>query len=139
MFLPTESLYAEVLRRPGLFEQLQREFHVTLAGPATFAALLNALQMGFRSLALEQRSGEVWKVLGAVRNEFSRYNEVVDRLAKQLNTAAESVSKLGTRTRSMNKTLRHVEMMPDSAAKILIGQDISDPDEPEEQEDNPGS
>jgi DNA recombination protein RmuC len=137
MFLPTESLYAEVLRRPGLFEQLQREFHVTLAGPATFSALLNALQMGFRSLALEQRSGEVWKVLGAVRNEFSKYNEVVDRLAKQLNTAAESVSKLGTRTRSMNKTLRHVEMMPDSAAQILIGAEVGGIGEPEEQEDAP--
>ncbi len=135
MFLPSESLYAEVLRRPGLFEQLQRECNVTLAGPATFSALLNALQMGFRSLALEQRSGEVWKVLGAVRNEFSKYNEVVDRLAKQLNTAAESVSKLGTRTRAMNKTLRDVERMPDGAAETLIGQSLIGVEEDEEQEE----
>ncbi len=126
MFLPTESLYAEVLRRPGLFDQLQREYHVTLAGPATFAALLNALQMGFRSLALEQRSGEVWKVLGAVRNEFSKYNEVVDRLSKQLNTAAESVERLGARTRVMNKKLRDVEKLPDDSAQTLLGQSLAD-------------
>jgi DNA recombination protein RmuC len=135
MFLPTESLYAEVLRRPGLFEQLQREYNVTLSGPATFSALLNALQMGFRSLALEQRSGEVWKVLGAVRNEFSKYNEVVDRLSKQLNSAAESVTKLGTRTRAMSRTLRDVEKMPDGAAEILIGRSLAGSDEAEEQDD----
>ncbi len=126
MFLPTESLYAEVLRRPGLFEQLQREFNVTLAGPATFSALLNALQMGFRSLALEQRSGEVWKILGAVRNEFSKYNEVVDRLSKQLNTAAESVERLGVRTRVMNKRLRDVESLPDNSEQILLDQSFAD-------------
>jgi DNA recombination protein RmuC len=123
MFLPAESLYAEVLRRPGLFEQLQREFNVTLAGPATFSALLNALQMGFRSLALEQRSSEVWKILGAVRNEFARYNEVVDKLAKQLNTAAESVGKLGARTRAISKTLRDVERLPDNSQEAPAMQD----------------
>ncbi len=134
MFLPTESLYAEVLRRPGLFEQLQREFNVTLAGPATFSALLNALQMGFRSLALEQRSGEVWKILGAVRNEFSKYNEVVDRLSKQLNTAAESVERLGVRTRVMNKRLRDVESLPDNSEQTLLDQSFADTEEAEDLE-----
>src|SRR5205085_9718591 len=81
LFLPTEGLYGEVLRKPGLFEQLQRDYHVTITGPVTLTALLNALQMGFRSLAIEKRSSEVWQVLGAVRTEFDRYNEVVDRIA----------------------------------------------------------
>jgi DNA recombination protein RmuC len=123
LFLPTESLYAEVLRRPGLFESIQRDYHVTLTGPTTFTALLNALQMGFRSLAIEKRSSEVWKILGAVRNEFGKYNEVVDRLAKQLNTAAKSVESLGVRTRTMGRKLRDVEVLTDEASQILLGAD----------------
>lgn len=121
LFLPTEGLYAEVLRRPGFFEQLQREFHVTLTGPTTFTALLNALQMGFRSLAIETRSAEVWQILGAVRTEFGKYNEVVDRLSKQLTTAAKSVETLGLRTRAMNRKLRDVEKLPDDTAQTLLG------------------
>jgi DNA recombination protein RmuC len=121
LFLPTESLYAEVLRRPGLFEQIQRDFHVTLTGPATLTAFLNALQMGFRSLAIEKRSSEVWQVLGAVRSEFAKYNEVVDRIGKQLTTAAKSVETLGTRTRAMNRKLRDVERLPDAKAQALLG------------------
>jgi DNA recombination protein RmuC len=120
LFLTTENLYAEVLRRPGLFETIQREYHVALTGPTTFTALLNALQMGFRSLAIEKRSSEVWKILGTVRNEFSKYNDVVDRLAKQLNTAAKSVESLGIRTRAMSRTLRHVEVLPAPASPILL-------------------
>ncbi len=121
LYLPTEGLYAEILRRPGLFEQLQREFHVTLTGPTTFTALLNALQMGFRSLAIEKRSSEVWQILGAVRGEFGKYNEVVDRLSKQLSTAAKSVESLGIRTRAMDRKLRDVEKLPDATAEILLG------------------
>jgi DNA recombination protein RmuC len=120
LYLPTESLYAEVLRRPGLLEQLQREYHVTLAGPTTFTALLNALQMGFRTLAIEKRSSEVWQILGAVRSEFGKYNDVVDKLSKQLNTAAKSVETLGLRTRAMNRTLRDVERLPEATAEILL-------------------
>jgi DNA recombination protein RmuC len=126
LFLPTESLYAEVLRRPGLFESIQRDYHVTLTGPTTFTALLNALQMGFRSLAIEKRSGEVWKILGAVRNQFGKYNEVVNRLARQLNTAAKSVESLGIRTRVMNQKLREVEALPDHTSEILLGTDACD-------------
>ena len=120
LFLPTESLYAEVLRRPGLFETIQREYHVTLTGPTTFIALLNALQMGFRSLAIEKRSSDVWKILGAVRAEFGKYNEVVDRLAKQLNTAAKSVETLGVRTRAMTRQLRDVEVLPEHESQTLL-------------------
>lgn len=132
LFLPTESLYAEVLRRPGLFENLQREHHVTLAGPTTFTALVNALQVGFRSLAIEKRSSEVWHILGAVRTEFGRYNEVVDRLAKQLNTAAKSVESLGVRTRAMNRRLRDVERLPDETAKMMLDSQLNEASEPED-------
>jgi len=135
LYLPTEGLYAEVLRRPGLFEQLQREYHVTLTGPTTFTALLNALQMGFRSLAIEKRSSEVWQILGAVRGEFGKYNEVVDKLSKQLSTAAKSVESLGIRTRAMNRTLRDVEKLPEATAEILLGPALVEA-EAEEGEEN---
>lgn len=131
LYLPTEGLYAEVLRRPGLFEQLQREYHVTLTGPTTLTALLNALQMGFRSLAIEKRSSEVWQILGAVRSEFGKYNEVVDKLSKQLSTAAKSVENLGIRTRAMNRTLRDVEKLPEATAEILLGPALVEADDEE--------
>jgi DNA recombination protein RmuC len=122
LFLPTEGLYAEALRQAGLFEFLQREYRVTLAGPTTLAALLNALQMGFRTLAIEQRSSEVWQVLAAVRTEFGKYNAVVERLGNQLNTAVKSVDSLGTRTRAMDRKLRTVEALPDAqVAENLLG------------------
>jgi DNA recombination protein RmuC len=124
LFLPTESLYAEVLRRPGLFDGIQRDYHVTLAGPTTLIALLNALQMGFRSLAIEKRSSEVWRILGAVRNEFGKYNDVVDRLARQLDTAAKSVETLGVRTRVMSRKLQDVEQLPDATSQILLGSEV---------------
>jgi DNA recombination protein RmuC len=133
LYLPTESLYAEILRRPGLFEQLQRDCHVTLTGPTTFTALLNALQMGFRSI--EKRSSEVWQILGAVRGEFGKYNEVVDKLSKQLSTAAKSVENLGMRTRAMNRKLRDVEKLPDATAEIIIGPALADAEDTDEQVD----
>lgn len=139
LFLPTESLYAEILRRPGLFEQLQREYHVTLTGPTTFTALMNALQMGFRSLAIEKRSSEVWQVLGAVKNEFSKYNKVVDTLSRQINTAAKSVENLGIRTRSMTKKLREVEQLPQETAEILLGPALAEIEDTEEDEARDGN
>jgi DNA recombination protein RmuC len=124
LFLPTEGLYAEVLRQCGLFEQVQRDYKVTLAGPTTLSALLNALQMGFRSLAIERRSSEVWQILGAVQNEFGKYNTVVERLAKQLTSAATSVESLGQRTRAMNRRLKSVEALPDGVSgPALLGLD----------------
>jgi DNA recombination protein RmuC len=126
LFLATESLYAEVLRRPGLFEHLQREYHVTLAGPTTLTAILNGLQMGFRSLAIAKRSSEVWQILSAIRSEFGKYGEVVDRLRTQLNTAVNTIDTLGTRTRVMNRKLRDVEVLPDAAAQKVLLLDLPD-------------
>jgi DNA recombination protein RmuC len=137
LFLPTESLYAEILRRPGLFEQLQREFHVVLTGPTTFTALLNALQMGFRSLAIEKRSSEVWKILGAVGSEFAKYNGVVDQLSRQLGTAAKTVEKLSVRTRAMNRKLREVEKLPDDEAQIFLGPPLAIEEEEEDENEDP--
>ena len=133
LFLPTESLYAEVLRRPGFFDQLQREYHVVLTGPTTFAALLNAFQMGFRWQAIEKRSSEVWKLLGAVGNQFIKYNGVVDSLSKQLGAAANTVDKLRVRTRAMNLKLRDVEKLPDEATQTLLGPTLAAADEDEEE------
>ena len=121
LFLPTESLFAEVLRMPGLFEQLQRECHVMLAGPTTFAAILHAFQVNHRSMAVARQSSEVWRILSAVRTEFRKYNETVATVAKQLNTAAKTVDSLGTRTRAMDRALKNVEVLPDDgrAARML--------------------
>lgn len=120
LFLPTEGLFSEALRRNGLFEHLQREFRVTLAGPTTLSALLNAFQMGFRSLAIQRRSSEVWQLLGAVRGEFAQHGKVVDRLKKQLNAAANTVDALGTRTRAMNRKLKDVEVLGSSDAEGIL-------------------
>lgn len=119
LFLPTEGLYAEVLRQPGLVEELQRA-NIVLAGPTTFAALLNSLRMGFRTLALEQRSSEVWRVLGAVKTEFAKFGVVIDKVKKQLNTAAKTLDDTTTRTRAMERRLREVEELPpDLSAKVI--------------------
>ena len=120
LFLPTESLYAELLRRPGLFEYLQHESHILLAGPTTLAAMLNAFQMGFRSLAIQERSAEVWQVLGAVRTEFAKHGDVVETLRNQLNRAVNTIDKLGTRTRVMNRALKDVDALPDEKATALL-------------------
>jgi DNA recombination protein RmuC len=132
LFLPTESLYAEVLRRPGLFESLQREYRVTLAGPTTLTAILKALSMGFRSVAIEKRSGEVWKLLGAIQAEFRNYGGVVYRLRKQLNTAMKTITSLDTRARVMNQKLLDVDRLPDNAASELLGLDVINNEEPGE-------
>jgi DNA recombination protein RmuC len=139
LFIPTESIYAEVLRQPGLFEAVHREFRVAIASPTTLSALLNALQMGFRSLALQKRSSEVWQVLGAVRTEFGKYNDVVDTLGKQLDRAVNSVGKLGQRTRAMSRTLRGVEALPDDpTTQRLLGLDAENEIHPDEVEALPG-
>ena len=133
LFVPTESLYAEILRQPGLFEYLQRECHVTLAGPTTFSAILNAFRMNFHSLALAQKTSEVWRVLSAVRTEFGKYNKVVSALDRQLRTASNSVENLGKRTKAMDRKLRAVELLPnDGSAEKLLGleeADIADDDD----------
>ena len=120
LFLPTEGLFAEVLRRPGLTEALNRDLRVVIAGPTTLFAMLNSLQMGFRTLALEKRSAEVWQVLGAVKTEFGKFGDVLATLKRQLATASETIEKAETRTRVMDRRLKTVEALPaDEAAKLL--------------------
>ncbi|WP_295950879.1 DNA recombination protein RmuC [Rhodoferax sp.] len=120
LFLPIESLYAEVLRRPGLMDSLQRDYRVTLAGPTTLLAMLNSLHMGFRTLALEQQASEVWKVLGAVKTEFERYGEWVARIREQVQKASDTLDKADTRTRQMRRALKVVEALPETEALALL-------------------
>lgn len=120
LFLPSEGLYAEVLRRPGLMEQLQREHRVTLAGPTTLLAMLGSLQMGFRTLALEKRSSEVWQVLGAVKTEFGKFGDVLARVRTQTQTVLNTLDAAQTRTNVMNRALRKVEALPEPAAQQVI-------------------
>mgnify|MGYP003492722753 FL=1 len=121
LYLPTEGLYAEALRRPGLADTLQREWRVSLAGPTTLAALLNSLQMGFRTLAIEQRSAEVWAVLGAVKTEFGKFGEALAHTKKKLDEASNSIGKAETRTRQLSRKLRDVEALPASESEQSIG------------------
>ncbi len=126
LFVPTEGLYAEALRRPGLFEALQREFKVMLAGPTTLLALLNSLQMGFRTLALERRSAEVWEVLGAVKTEFGKFGEALARTRKKLQEASHSIDAAQTRSNMMTRRLKAVEALPEQRALELLPDDTPD-------------
>ena len=112
LFLPTEGLYAEAIRRPGLFDGVQRDHRVTLVGPTTLLAVLNALQMGFRSLAIEKRSSEVWQTLGAVKDEFGKFAVVLEKAHSQLDTVQNSIKQAGVRTRAIERKLRGVETLP---------------------------
>ena len=120
MFLPSEGLYAEVLRRPGLMEQLQREHRVTLAGPTTLMAMLNSLQMGFRTLALEKRSSEVWQVLAAVKTEFGKFGDVLARVRTQTQTVLNTLEQAQTRSNVMQRALRQVDALPEDQAQALL-------------------
>ncbi len=130
LFLPTEGLYAEVLRRPGLFEVLQREFHVSIAGPTNLLAILNSLQMGFRTLAIEKRSSEVWQVLGAVKTEFGKFGNVLEKVGEKLDQARKQIDETGVRSRAIEKRLRGVEALPPGDAKVTSEQaEAADTDE----------
>jgi DNA recombination protein RmuC len=131
LFLPTEGLYAEALRRPGLVEALQREQRVMLAGPTTLLALLNSLQMGFRTLALQQRSTEVWKVLGAVKTEFGKFGEALARVRKKLDEAGNTLGAAETRTRAMGRQLKAVEALPVEQARSLLDLPPVNPEDPQ--------
>ena len=120
LFLPTEGLYAEVLRRPGLMEALQRDHRVTLAGPTNLMAMLNALQMGFRTLALEKRSSEVWQVLGAVKTEFGKFGDVLTRVRNQTQTVLNTLDQAQTRSNVMHRALRQVDALPEADAQALL-------------------
>jgi DNA recombination protein RmuC len=127
LFLPTEGLYAEVLRRPGLADDLQRTLRISIAGPSTLLALLNSLQMGFRTLALEKRSSEVWQVLGAVKTEFGKFGEVLAATKTTLERAARNIEQAETRTRQMTRKLKSVEALPSEAAQKMLGMDTAQP------------
>ncbi|ALV08342.1 DNA recombination protein RmuC [Roseateles depolymerans] len=129
LFLPTEGLYAEALRRPGLTESLQREYKVMLVGPTTLLATLSSLQMGFRTLALEKRSAEVWEVLSAVKTEFGKFGEVLAKTKKKLEEASNTIDAAEVRTRAMTRRLKTVEALPDDQmSRVLqLGQVDEDP------------
>jgi DNA recombination protein RmuC len=129
MFLPTEGLYAEVLRRAGLGELLQREYRITIAGPTTLTAILNSLQMGFRTLAIEKRSSEVWSLLGAVKTEFGKFGEVLAKTKKKLEEATNTIGSAEVRTRQIERKLRGVEALPSEAAQPLIGEPLPPEDD----------
>jgi len=129
LFLPTEGLYAEVMRRPGLADDLQRTLRVTIAGPSTLTALLNSLQMGFRTLALEKRSSEVWQVLGAVKTEFAKFGDVLAATKATLEKAAKNIENAEVRSRQMARKLKSVEALPSEAAQLMLGPDGADRDD----------
>ena len=124
LFLPTEGLYAEIIRRPGLFESLQREQRVTIAGPTTLSALLNSLQMGFRTLAIQQRSSEVWQTLAAVKNEFGKFGDVLVMVRKKLDEAGKHLDNTSKRTRAIERKLRDVEILPGEQTQQLLGDSL---------------
>ncbi|MBT3429199.1 MAG: DNA recombination protein RmuC [Proteobacteria bacterium] len=120
LYLPTEGLYAEVLRQPGMVSQLQQDYRVVVSGPTTIAALLNSLRLGFRSLAIEQQASEVWQVLAAVKTEFGKFGEVLDKVKKQLATASNTIDQTQTRTRAMARKLHKVEQLPSGESDELL-------------------
>ena len=120
MFLPYESLFGEVLRVPGLFEQLQRDFKITVTGPTTLSALLNSLQMGFRTLAIEKRSGEVWDLLGAVKTEFGKFGGIIEKTRDKLVAATKELDNTGVRTRTIERKLRQVQELPAVESKAIL-------------------
>jgi DNA recombination protein RmuC len=123
LFLPTEGLYAEVLRRPGLSDQLQQDYRVNVCGPTTLGALLNSLQMGFKTLAIQKQSSAVWEVLGAVKTEFGKYGEVLDKVQKKLTEASDSITHIAVRKRAIDRKLKSVAELPAAPAAALLDLD----------------
>jgi len=125
MFLPIEGLFAEVLREPGLMETLQRDYHVTITGPTTLSAFLNSLQMGFHTLAIQKRSSEVWKILAAVKTEFGRFGDVLEKTRRKLEEASSVIEGAGVRSRAIERKLRDVQQLPAAEAQGLLALDDS--------------
>jgi DNA recombination protein RmuC len=130
MFLPTEGLYAEVLRQPGQVEKIQQDYRIVIAGPTTLTAVLNSLRIGFRTLAIEKRSSEVWKVLAAVKTEFGKFGHVLKTVKRQLKTASNTIEQTGVRTRAMERKLRTVQELPSEESTEVL--DLPDLDIDEE-------
>jgi DNA recombination protein RmuC len=126
LFLPTEGLYAEIIRRPGLSDYLQRENRILITGPTTLLALLNSLRMGFRTLAIQKRSSEVWQILGAVKTEFNKYGSIIDSVQKKLQEASNTIDKVSVRKRAIDRKLRSVEMLPEVETTELLASPNSD-------------
>jgi DNA recombination protein RmuC len=120
LFLPTEGLFAEVIRRPGLIDALQRDCRIVVTGPTTLMALLNSLRMGFRTLAIQKRSSDVWRVLAAVKTEFGKYGEVMDKVQKKLQEASNTIDDVARRRRAIDRKLVGVEVLPDLVATELL-------------------
>ena len=137
MFLPSEGLYAEVLRRPGLADALQRETRILVSGPTTLAAFLNSLQIGFRTLAIQERASEVWKVLSAVKTEFEKFGTVLGQVKKKLNEASDQIEQTEVRTRAISRKLRDVEALP-VALPEDNGEDLALPDHPRDEQNSLG-
>lgn len=131
MFLPVEGLYAEVLRRPGLFETLQNQYKIMVAGPTTFAALLNSLQMGFKTLAIEKRATEVWRLLAAVKSDVDKFMDNLEKVRDHLDTASNKIDEAAKRTRIIGKKLKDVQALPAPEAENLLGADDFTDDKPE--------
>ncbi|HAJ99134.1 MAG TPA: DNA recombination protein RmuC, partial [Bacteroidales bacterium] len=135
MFLPFEGIYAEVVRRASLLEQLQRDYKVIVTGPTTLAAILNSLQMGFRTLAIQKRSSEVWRILGAVKKEFENFGGILEKAQKNLQTASNQIDDvIGKRTRAIQKKLKGVESLSNTEANLLLDTQ-NDFDEAEDADD----
>jgi DNA recombination protein RmuC len=134
MFLPVEGLYAEVLRDSGLFETLQRDFRVIVTGPTTLSALLSSLQMGFRTLAIEKRSSEVWEILGAVKTEFGKFGTILEKTRKKLTEATNVVESAGQRSRAIERKLKDVQELPKSKSARLLDTDLDEETEEEPEE-----
>lgn len=133
MFLPFESIYSEVVRRASLLEQLQRNYQVIVTGPTTFAAILNSLQMGFRTLAIQKRSSEVWRILGNVKNEFDKFGGMLEKAQKSIQTANNQLEEvMGKRTRAIQRQLRSVEVFPSDESQIQLTIDNPDYQENEQ-------
>jgi DNA recombination protein RmuC len=120
MFLATEGLYAEVLRQPALVDDLQHRYRVVVAGPTTIAAILSSLRMGFQTLAIEQRAAEVWRVLGAIKTEFGKFGDVLDRVKRHIDLAGQTIEKTGVRSRAIERKLRSVEKLPEPEALEIL-------------------
>jgi DNA recombination protein RmuC len=120
LFLPTEGLFAEIIRRPGLVDALQRECRIVVTGPTTLMALLNSLRMGFRTLAIQKRSSEVWQVLAAVKTEFGKYGEVLEKVQQKLHEASNTIDKVSVRRRAIDRRLRGVEILPEMEAGAIL-------------------
>ena len=121
LFLPVESLYAEILREPGLAQQIQHDFKVIVTGPTTLSAILNSLQMGFRTLAIQKRSSEVWQILGAIKTEFGKFGDLLEKTQRKLSEANTELDKLiGVRTRVIQRKLKEIQELPEAESNELL-------------------